>query len=100
MVGDVYISRGSRQRRLSCSPRGNPFRLATHGREEAIRLFGEKLSEDRSMLNSQWNLSGARLVCHCRLTQSCHADSIIEAFRRQYPCAFDRSGHSSIPPNS
>ena len=41
------------------------------------------------MLDSLWTLSGARLVCHCRITQSCHADTIIEAFRRQYPYAFD-----------
>ena len=52
------------------------------------------------MLDSLWTLSGARLVCHCRITQSCHADTIIEAFRCQYPYAFDRSSHSSIPPNS
>ena len=100
MVGDVYIGRGSRQRGLSCSTFGNLFRVAAHGREEAIRLFGEKLSRDRSMLDSLWTLSGARLVCHCRITQSCHAGTVIEAFRRQYPYVFDRSSHSSIPPNS
>ena len=58
MVGEVYVGRGSRQRGLSCSPFGNPFRVAEFGRDGAVKKFTEKFgSRTRSLeysLDSLW----------------------------------------------
>ena len=97
MVGDIYIGRGCRQRGLGPSRYGNPFKLSSHSREEAIRLFALKLREDEDLLNCLWTLSGARLLCHCRPSQACHGDAIIAQFRTLYPSSFDRNSPSSAP---
>ena len=69
-----------------------------HTREEAIRLFGSRLREDRGLFSSLWTLSGSRHVCHCRLTQACHADAIIGQFHSLFPTAYDRT--TSCPPSA
>ena len=45
-----------------------------------------------------WTLSGLRLVCHCKPTQACHADSIIEEFKRMNPSAYDSDDPEADPP--
>ena len=45
-------------------------------------------------------MSGLRLVGHCRATQECHADVIIQEFRRAHPSAFDRDDADGEPPTS
>ena len=43
---------------------------------------------------------GARLVCHCSARQTCHADVIIEAYRRRFPNSFDRTSDNGVTPTS
>ena len=71
-----------------------------HTREEAIRLFGSRLREDKGLFSSLWTLSGSRHVCHCRLTQACHADAIIGQFHSLFPTACDRDATTSCPPSA
>ena len=40
-------------------------------------------------------LSGTRLVCHCRADQACHADSIITVYKELFPHAYDRKNNST-----
>ena len=58
----------------------------------------EALLADRVLYASLWTLSGTRLVCHCRASESCHGDVLIEEFKRSYPAAYDRSQQQAVPP--
>ena len=78
--GDVYIGRGSRQRSLPKSRYCNTFKVSQVGRSLAISSFRQALLADPVLLNSLWTLSGTRLVCHCRATEDCHGDVLIEEF--------------------
>ena len=49
-------------------------------REKALRMFGKHLWNNRSLLEALPLLDGSTLVCHCALTEACHAGIIIEAF--------------------
>ena len=100
MVGDYYIGRGSRERGLGKSVYSNDFKVSQYGRERAISQFAQKLQRDEELRAKLWTLSGLRLVCHCKSSQACHADSIIEGFRRMYPGAFDRDDPEAEPPKS
>ena len=60
-----------------------------------------KLSEMTFCLSSIiGTLSGARLVCHCKTTQSCHADVLISLFRQTFPTAHDRDQERQPPPTA
>ena len=83
--GDVKIGRGSRQRSLPKSRYCNTFKVSQVGRSLAISSFREALRADPVLLNSLWTLSGTRLVCHCRATEDCHGDVLIEEFREVVP---------------
>ena len=96
--GDVYIGRGSRQRSLPKSRYCNTFKVSQVGRSVAISSFREALRADLVLLNSLWTLSGTRLVCHCRATEDCHGDVLIEEFRKLYPTAHDRNQLRGAPP--
>ena len=52
------------------------------------------------MVNQVHSLSGKRLVCHCGLSQKCHADALIQKFRELYPDAYDRNGVSQRAPTT
>ena len=41
---------------------------------------------------------GTRLVCHCRATEDCHGDVLVEEFRKMYPAAHDRNRPGDAPP--
>ena len=93
-----YIGRGSRQRSLPKSRYCNTFKVSQVGRSVAISSFREALLADPVLLNSLWTLSGTRLVCHCRATEDCHGDVLIEEFRKLYPSAHDRNQLCGAPP--
>ena len=99
LKGDRYIGRGSRQRSLGKSRCCNTFKVSQYGRSVAISSFREALLADRVLYASLWALSGARLVCHCRPSESCHGDTLIEEFKRSYPGAYDRSQDRGVPPD-
>ena len=100
MVGDFYIGRGSRERGLEKSLYSNDYKVAQFGRERAISCFAQKLRSDEELRSKLWTLSGLRLICHCKPSQACHADSIIDEFRRMYPSAHDREDSDADPPKS
>ena len=95
MRGDLYIGRGCKQRDLQRSPFANPYKVSVYGREAAVDLFADHLDRDTTLSDSLWKLSGRRLLCHCKDSQRCHGD-----FRRQFPCACDRSQFSAAPPTA
>ena len=70
----------------------------------AVRLryqFSMKFCwEDRVLYASLWTLSGTRLVCHCRSSEPCHGDVLIEEFKKSFPDAFDRYRDDGVPPDS
>ena len=59
----------------------------------------QKLKRDVELRARLWTLSGLRLVCHCRLSQSYHADEITREFRQAFPDAYDRE-HPDCEPLS
>ena len=96
MQGDYYIGRGSRERNLKASVFGNPFKVAVYGRAGAIRRYEAMLRKDDDLLRMLPQLSGTRLVCHCRADQACHADSIITVYKETFPsCLRPEQHHSS-----
>ena len=42
--------------------------------------------------------SGRRLVCHCRTTENCHGDVLIEEFRKPHHNAYDGAAGGGAPP--
>ena len=85
MQGDYYIGRGSKERNLKPSIFGNQIKVGVHGRAEAIRRYESKLRENDELLKVLPQLSGLRLLCHCRPDQTCHADSISTVYRELFP---------------
>ena len=98
LKGDVYIGRGSRQRSLLKSRYCNTFKVSQVGRSVAISSFRQALLADPAIYNSLWTLSGTRLVCHCRASEDCHGDVLVEEFRKLYPAAHDRNLPCGAPP--
>ena len=98
--GDYYVGRGSRQRGLRRSFYANDYKVSVYGRETAIRHFTHKLATDTELQQGLRSLSGTRLLCHCKPTEACHADSIISAFRGKFPEAFDRDDPEASAPSS
>ena len=98
LKGDVYIGRGSRQRSLPKSRYCNTFKVSQVGRAVAISSFRQALLADPALHNSLWTLSGTRLICHCRATEDCHGDVLVEEFKKLYPAAHDRNKPSGVPP--
>ena len=91
LKGDISFGRGSRQRTLPRSRYCNNSQVSVNGREAAIAGFREMLLQDRVPYSSLWTLSGTRLVCHCRESEACHGDVLVEEFRKAYPRAYDRT---------
>ena len=45
-------------------------------------MFGKHMWNNRSLLEALPLLDASTLVCHCALTEACHAEIIIEAFEK------------------
>jgi hypothetical protein len=66
----VVVSRPSRW--------GNPYTLAEYGREEAIRLYAERLLQHPELADAaRRELRARNLACWCALDQACHADVLL-----------------------
>ena len=98
MLGDLNIGRGSRQRSLKKSLWCNPFKVSEHGRDLAVSKFDHHLRTNQDLNDALWQLSGARLVCHCRPGEPCHADIIRKVFSQRFPDAHDRDNEGMEPP--
>ena len=60
-----------------------------------------QLLDDSPELSSQLiNLSGNRLLCHCKRYQQCHADAIIAKFIELHPGAYNRERTTERVPTS
>ena len=79
MHGDLYIGRDSRNQNTK---------------------FEHHLRTDQDLNEALWQLSGARLVCHCRPGESCHADVSRTVFSERIPDAYDRVSGSAKPPTA
>jgi hypothetical protein len=62
---NVYIGRGERIKGANKSKWCNPFAVATHGREGALRLFEKRLLTTPDLFNSLDELKGKNLACWC-----------------------------------
>ena len=66
----VVVSRPSRW--------GNPYTLAGYGREEAIRLYADRLRQHPKLADAaRRELRGRNLARWCALDQACHADVLL-----------------------
>ena len=99
MLGDFYVGRGCRQRNLG-GELVTTLRHPVHGRERAISHFAQKPKGDAALRSRLWTLSGLRLVCHCKLSETCHADVFVRESRKLYATAFDREDSESEPASS
>ncbi|CAK0891311.1 unnamed protein product, partial [Prorocentrum cordatum] len=74
----VYVGRGSRRWGLGPSKWGNP-RPVVPGRPagDAVALFAGWLRSQPELLDQLRELEGARLLCHCPLSEPCRADVLL-----------------------
>jgi Domain of unknown function (DUF4326) len=59
---------------------GNPFTLADHGRDEAVRRYRAALVGGElgfSVEDVRRELAGRDLACWCPLDQACHGDVLL-----------------------
>ena len=73
--------------------------MSKFGRDRAVELHATEVQEDPQCRLRIHELSGKRLLCHCRPAEKCHADNLRDLFRAQHPQVFDPSS-SSRPPLS
>ena len=88
--GDVYIGRGCKERLLMPSFWANRYKVARYGRSRCLALHKQEIEEDPQYERRIHELTGKRLLCHCRKNQSCHGDNLIQLYHRVYPAAYDR----------
>ena len=92
MRGDNNIGRGSKSRFCNI--------YKPSGRIPAIERRRKYLCGSPDLKAVIWTLSGCRLLCHCTKMQDCHADILIDEFKRKFPKAFDRADLGSKPPST
>jgi Domain of unknown function (DUF4326) len=58
---------------------GNPYPVATHGREQALALFRRHLADHPELVAAaRRELAGKDLACWCKPGEACHADIWLE----------------------
>ena len=95
--GDIYVGRGSKQRGLLPSFWANRYKVSKFGRDRAVELHRKEIQEDPQYGRRVHELSGKRLLCHCKPDEKCHAQNIQELFRDIFPHAYDPSGTARAP---
>ena len=85
----VYIGRGSKRKfgGLPRSPWHNPVSIR-HGeatQDGAVASFSNYLYDDtnKKLLDKVSELGGKILACHCKLSQRCHGDILVQAWHTQ-----------------
>ena len=86
--GDVFIGRGSKQRGLLPSFWANRYKVSKFGRDRAVELHATEVQEDPQYRLRIHELSGKRLLCHCRPAE--------KVSRRQPPSTLPRSAPASL----
>ena len=93
--GDIYVGRGSKQRGLLPSFWANRYKVSKFGIDRAVELHRAEVQEVPQYGLKVHELSGKRLLCHCRH----HANNLRDLFGDWSPHAFDPS-RSERPPLS
>ena len=78
----------------------NPFKVSEHGRTIPVSKFEHHLRTDQDLNEALCQMSCARLVCHCRPGEECHADVTRTANREQFLDAHDRDEEKAKPPSA
>ena len=94
---DVYIGRGCKERLLMPSFWANSYKVACYGRTRCLALHKREIEEDPQYERRIHELTEKRLLCHCRMNQSCHGDNLIQLYLRVYPDAYDRRVTDRVP---
>ena len=55
--------------------------VAHYGRIDAFQRFGHSVQSNAQLSSVVWTLLSARLVCHRKPNEDCHADSLIALFQ-------------------
>jgi hypothetical protein len=85
----VYIGRGCKRKfgGLARSIWHNPVSLKRDdiSRDEAVASYNEYLHDkaNQKLLDKVRELGGKLLTCHCKLSQSCHGDVLVQAWHAQ-----------------
>ena len=77
----------------------NRYKVSKFRRDRAVELHATEVQEYPQYRLRIHQLSGKRLLCHCRATEKCHTDNLRDLFREQDPQAYDPSS-SARPPFS
>ena len=97
--GDIYVGRGSKQRGLLPSFWAHRYKVSKFGRDRAVEFHRAEVQGDPQYGLKAHELSGKRLLCHCRQNDKCHSDNLRDLFCNWQPHAFDPSS-SERPPLS
>ena len=68
----------------------NRYKVARHGRSRCLALHKQEIEEDPQCERRIHDLTGKRMLCHCRKNQSCLGNNLIQLYHRVYPAAYDR----------
>jgi Domain of unknown function (DUF4326) len=83
--GAVVVSRPTRW--------GNPYPVATFGRDQAVALFRRYLAEHPELVEAaRQELAGKDLACWCRPGELCHADIWLEIANGKDPGKHEPAG--------
>ncbi|CAK0812662.1 unnamed protein product, partial [Prorocentrum cordatum] len=93
----VYIGRTGQRHGFSPSKWANPFKVSKMmPRSEAIANYESHLRDTPDLLACLPELSGCRLLCHCRRGQRCHGDVLVKMWAETVPKA-TRGDDALIP---
>ncbi|CAK0870953.1 unnamed protein product, partial [Prorocentrum cordatum] len=93
----VYIGRTGQRYGFSPSKWANPFKVSKMmPRSEAIANYESHLRDSPDLLACLPELSGCRLLCHCRRGQRCHGDVLVKMWAETVPKA-TRGDDTLIP---
>ena len=68
----------------------NRYKVARYGRSRCLALHKQEIEEDPQYERRIHDLTGKRLLCHCRKNQSFHGNYLIQLYHRVYHAAYDR----------
>ncbi|TMR90514.1 DUF4326 domain-containing protein [Nonomuraea basaltis] len=76
--GAVYIGRAAPG--LRRSPFANPFPVAAHGLENALRMYRRYLAEHPDLVErAVTEIGDADVACWCKPAERCHGDLLLAA---------------------
>ena len=95
--GDIYVAEEASKEDYSRHSGQTGTKVSKFGRDRAAELYRAEVQEDPRCGLKVHELSGKRLLCHCRQNEKCHADNLRDLFRDWHPRAFDPSSAERPP---